>query len=62
MPVILDPASLTVGFPTRHQSPSREDGRPVPAEKMRTVPVSKTVNSVKNVGPECIEPLEAGVV
>ncbi|TXH38761.1 MAG: SOS response-associated peptidase [Rhodospirillaceae bacterium] len=63
MPVILDPSEFDAWLSDK--TPQAEIGGmidPFPAEQMRAEPVSKAVNSVKNVGPECIEPLEAGAV
>jgi putative SOS response-associated peptidase YedK len=61
MPVILDPKDYAAWL---DQTPTPKEEllallRPFPSEAMQAVLVSTTVNSPRNQGPTCIEPMEA---
>jgi putative SOS response-associated peptidase YedK len=60
MPVILDPADHAAWLDP-DAAPDRLEGllKPLPAASVRAYRVGKTVNAVRNDGPECIAPLEA---
>jgi putative SOS response-associated peptidase YedK len=60
MPVILDPKEYGAWL---DQTPRPKEEllallRAFPSEAMQAVPVSTTVNSPRNQGPVCIEPLD----
>jgi putative SOS response-associated peptidase YedK len=61
MPVILDPKDYAtwLGQTPRPKEELLALMRAFPSEAMQAVPVSTTVNSPRNQGPRCIEPLES---
>ncbi len=58
MPVIIDPADYSMWLdPGERPSDSLHLIRPYPSEKMNTYPVSPFVNSPRNEGAQCIQPV-----
>ena len=58
MPVIIDPADVDAWLDTTAGSEIAQALlRPYPPERMTAYPVSRHVNSPKNDGPECVEPM-----
>ena len=62
MPMIIDPASWSDWLDPAFDDPAEVAGLLVPAQSggLATYPVSRQVNSVRNNGPQLIEPAEAG--
>jgi putative SOS response-associated peptidase YedK len=62
MPVILQPRDFDRWLDTRLQNPEDVQSllRPFAAESMTAFRISSYVNSTKNEGPKCIEPLAVG--
>jgi putative SOS response-associated peptidase YedK len=58
MPVILRGAAVDTWLDVAITEPAQVEPllRPVPGAEMKSTPVSPRVNSVRNEGPECIEP------
>jgi putative SOS response-associated peptidase YedK len=58
MPVILRGAAVDTWLDAAVSEPTRLEPllTPLPAGEMKGTPVSDLVNSVRNDGPECIEP------
>ncbi|HET6421203.1 MAG TPA: SOS response-associated peptidase [Geobacteraceae bacterium] len=63
MPLILDREDAELWLDPHVTVPERLDAvfKEFPSEKMEMYPVSKTVNSAKNDGPECIRPVLADI-